>query len=84
VVKVKVVQINEISKHIFEMKLMKDEGFNFIYKGYSHESQLGRFYSLTVAHKITRLFTTVNFLNKRNKDLLKTAYFDPNKLVIDY
>lgn len=35
IVKVKAVQINEISKHVYEVKLIKEEGFNFTYNGYT-------------------------------------------------
>jgi hypothetical protein len=65
------------------VKLVKDEGFNFSFKGYNDESQIGRYYSLTF-NKVTRLYTCVNFLTKKNKDLLKAVYFGPNNIEIEY
>jgi hypothetical protein len=65
------------------VKLVKDERFNISFKGYNDESQIGRYYSLTFDN-ITRMYTPVNFLTKKNKDLLKAAYFAPNNIEIEY
>ena len=47
-----------------------------VFLGYSDVRQLGQFYSLTIDNKITRLYTTVNFLSlaniQRMEDMLKT------------
>jgi hypothetical protein len=48
------------------MKLTKDVG-NFNFEKYTDITQLGRFYSLTINEKTTRLYTSVNFLVKSNK-----------------
>jgi len=67
IVRVKAVSAKAYSKHIYEVNLVKDEGFSFDFAGYTHETQLGRFHSLTIDGKITRLYTSVNFLHSRNK-----------------
>lgn len=82
VVEVKVHEIVEVSKKLYEVKLVKNSGFNFIYKGYSFPEQIGRYYSLTVDHKLTRLYTSVNFLSKKNKDHLQKIYFNKNRIDI--
>ena len=41
------------------------------YEGYDSLLQIGRFYSLTVNNKVTRLYTAVNFLQPSNKKLLQ-------------
>lgn len=37
---------------------------NFKYQGYTHLSELGQYYSLTIDDSKTRLYTNVNFLQK--------------------
>lgn len=53
------------------MSLKRTDGINFIYKGYTSLEQLGRYYSITKNGKTTRLYTSVNFLVKNNKDFMK-------------
>jgi hypothetical protein len=40
------------------------------YLGYRDVRQLGQYYSLTIIKKITRIYTSVNFLNPRNIALM--------------
>jgi hypothetical protein len=40
--------------------------------GYTSWEQLGRYYSITYKNKITRLYTSVNFLTKSNKKFMET------------
>jgi hypothetical protein len=47
------------------MRLKKKDGC-FAFKGYSSLRQLGRFYALTTDKRITRLFTSVAFLDPCN------------------
>lgn len=43
------------------------------FEGYSDVKQLGRFYSLTINNKTTRLYTAVNFIHKTNLQFLKSV-----------
>lgn len=43
---------------------------SFIYQGYSDLSQLGKYYSLTIQNKKTRLYTLVNFIHVSNLELM--------------
>ena len=49
---------------IYAIGLVQEMG-HLYYLGYSDSRQLGQYYSLTLG-KITRLYTTVNFLNSGN------------------
>jgi hypothetical protein len=40
------------------------------YLGYTDVKQLGQYYSFTIIKKITRIYTSVNFLNSRNIALM--------------
>ena len=40
------------------------------YLGYTDIRQLGQYYSFTIIKKITRIYTSVNFLNSRNISLM--------------
>lgn len=68
-VKVESLSLISQSSRIYQFDLSCKEAVKF--EGYSHVSQLGRFYSLTVNDKFTRLYTFVNFLNRDNVILLK-------------
>lgn len=48
--------------------------FNFKFNKYTDIRQLGRFYSLTLNKKVTRLYTMVNFLNIENIKFIKEKY----------
>jgi hypothetical protein len=43
-------------------------------------SQLGRFYSLTKDDKVTRLYTAVNFLADKSKELFRKICFAHNEV----
>lgn len=43
---------------------------NYEFKGYESLSQIGKYYTLTINEKKTRLYTMVNFLHKKNIDLM--------------
>ena len=51
------------------MKLKKKEGW-LEYRGYTSVAQIGRYYALNADDKITRLYTSVAFLDPSNIDLL--------------
>ena len=53
-------------------KLSKKEGSPFKYMRYQDINQLGRYFSLSLNDKVTRLYTTVNFLVEENINFLKT------------
>ena len=72
------VSTKSISNYIYEVRLVKDEGFNFEFKGITSIDQLGRFYSLTMDSKITRLYTTVNFLADKSKELFRKISLPSN------
>jgi hypothetical protein len=48
--------------NIYQMCLFKKEGFPFRFVKYTDVAQLGRYFSLSINDKTTRLYTTVNFL----------------------
>ena len=47
----------------------------FSYVGYHFLHQLGRFYSLTLNKKTTRLYTSVGFLDPRNVEFMEKVVF---------
>ena len=49
----------------------------FEYLGYSFVHQLGRFFSLTLNKKVTRLYSNVGFMNARNVDFMERVVFGP-------
>jgi len=51
------------------MNLIKKFG-NFKFLKYRFVTQLGRYFGLTLNDKVTRLYTTVNFLVEENTDFL--------------
>jgi hypothetical protein len=53
------------------MNLKKKEGPPFSYMKYRSINQLGRYFSLTLNDKVTRLYTTVNFLLEDNTNLME-------------
>ena len=61
-------QITCISQkgQIYLVEFESEDMIPFEYRGYSKVEQLGRFYSLTLNKKITRLYTSVGFLHQRN------------------
>lgn len=61
--------INE-KERIHEMYLSKLGG-NFGFNKYTQLSQIGRYHSLTLNNKMTRLYTCVNFLVGENKRFMK-------------
>lgn len=58
------------SNYIFTPYLVASGGKGFVYKGYERLSQIGKYYTLTIAGKKTRLYTMVNFLHRSNIDLM--------------
>ena len=69
---VNIISISSISfnSHIYQIYLSTKEVIK--YTGYSSIYQLGRFYSLTVNNKVTRLYTAVNFLHHSNIKFLRS------------
>ena len=63
-------KIEDSSLYVARLKVLKEK---IKYKGYTNLSQLGRYYSLTVDHKNTRLYTAVNFLRRENIVLMSKA-----------
>ena len=55
---------------INEVLLRKKEG-SIKFKGYSCLAQIGRYFSLTLANRVTRLYTLAGFLNNQNSCLLR-------------
>ena len=53
------------------MNLKKKEGPPFFFMKYRSINQLGRYFSLTLNDKVTRLYTTVNFLLEDNTHLME-------------
>lgn len=50
---------------IYQINLRRKEGaFRFL--GYTEVAQIGRYFSLSLNDKVTRLYTTVNFLVQEN------------------
>ena len=47
----------------------------FEYVGYQDVHQLGRFFSLTLNKKVTRLYTSVGFLDPKNIDFVDRVVF---------
>lgn len=60
------------------MLLTKKEG-NFEFNRYTDMAQLGRYYSLTLNDAVTRLYTSVNFLEKDNKIFMRKFFKDIGK-----
>ena len=54
----------------------------FSYVGYHFLHQLGRFYSLTLNKKTTRLYTSVGFLDPRNVEFMKKVVFGKTEVKI--
>ena len=48
----------------------------FEYVGYQDVHQLGRFFSLTLNKKVTRLYTNVGFLSERNTEFMQKIVFE--------
>lgn len=55
--------------YIYASYLSPSSG-NFKYKGYEDLSQIGKYFTLTIGDKKTRLYTMVNFLNQANISLM--------------
>ena len=51
---------------IYQINLKKRYGSQFKFTGYRDITQLGRYFSITLNDKVTRLYTTVNFLVEEN------------------
>lgn len=49
---------------IYMISLESGGGRPFVYRKYREVSQLGRYFSITLNNKVTRLYTQVNFLVK--------------------
>ena len=62
-------EINVVSEvgQIYHVELEAKEGPAFKYIGYHSVNQLGRFFSLTMNKKVTRLYTSVGFLDAKNR-----------------
>lgn len=69
--------ITEVSEKgaIFKVELESKDMIPFEYVGYRDVHQLGRFYSLTINKKVTRLYTHVGFLDARNIELMEKTVF---------
>jgi hypothetical protein len=67
ITEVEIFNVEPISEKcsIYELQLKKKEG-RFAFNGYHSLRQIGRYYSLTADNKITRLYTSVAFLDPRN------------------
>ena len=59
--------------------LSKTNGEPFKFNRYREIAQLGRFYSVTLNNKITRLYTTVAFLVDENINFLRKYISVPQK-----
>lgn len=59
--------------NIYYTALRKKEG-HFEYQGYRQLQQLGRYFSITLNKKVTRLYTTVNFLVDDNSEFLERQF----------
>jgi hypothetical protein len=59
------------SLNLVKLNLLQNERIE--YKGYSELEQLGRYYSLTLNKEMTRLYSTVNFLNEGNVSFVLKA-----------
>lgn len=70
---VSLVQVSHISEKgsIYEMRLA-NKAQPFAFQRYTTPEQLGRYYALTLDNKVTRLYTSVSFLDPANIDLLRT------------
>ena len=55
---------------IYQMNLSKKEG-KFGFLKYKDISQIGRYFTITLNDKVTRLYTTVNFLVEKNISFLE-------------
>ena len=60
--------------YLINLRVRQDEKIE--YQGYSYINQLGRYYSLTMDDKITRLYTSVNFINIINIHLMNKIFPD--------
>lgn len=63
VIEVNIIKMQRLSEKpiIYEMHLKSTQAA-FVFKPYENLNELGRYYSLTINGNITRLYTTVNFL----------------------
>jgi len=52
------------SSYIFAVYLIAKSDKKFRYTGYEHLSQIGKYYTVTINEKKTRLYTMVNFLHR--------------------
>lgn len=50
---------------IYQLNLTKKEG-TFTFLKYKYITQIGRYFTITLNDKVTRLYTTVNFLVAEN------------------
>ena len=66
---------------IYQINLSKKEGEPFKYLKYRDITQLGRYFSITLNDKTTRLYTTVNFLVEENKKFLENHLKISNNLI---
>ena len=66
-------KVHHISQkgNIYQLNLTKAEGAPFQYLKYRYLTQLGRYYAVTLNRKVTRLYTTVNFLVQENTSFLE-------------
>lgn len=66
---------------IYQLKVVpKNVSQDLSFSGYSDVAQLGRYFSLSLNNKVTRLYTSVNFLDSRNLQLLQRVFFIPNRI----
>ena len=74
---VKVRKVTTVSEtgQIYQVQLESAGMEPFEYLGYQDLHQLGRFFSLTLNKKVTRLYTSVGFLDAGNLDLMEKSVF---------
>lgn len=71
--RISAINFYQCSKRIYTVYLRPKDtrGKNFEYTGYTDLSQLGKYYAVTIADRKTRLYTMVNFLQKKTVKLVE-------------
>ncbi len=71
--KISAINFYQSSKRIYTVYLrsknLKDDAFEFA--GYTDLSQLGKYFAVTISNSKTRLYTMVNFLQKKTVKLVE-------------
>ena len=83
-VECKVVELTEVMKgtNIYQLWLAKKKGQPFQFKKYRDLSQLGRYHTVTLNNKVTRLYSTVSFVHEENLIFLRK--YSPIKYIVIY